>query len=172
MATRAAARAARLALFLVLDLLSCVLLLGCSFSSAVCSVTFDSTFPFLLHCSWCPSQDTWQHDSTISTTPKLHFKNTMVPYQLSLRLTLRNVAVRLFSDFSQCGYRYSTNTNVFTLQHTNTYKNIHAYIHTYRHSSRSTRYCGARSGSPQLWQNKLICPTAFKSLFSFRLGCD
>ena len=37
--------------------------------------------------------------------------------------------------FSQCGYRYSTNTNVFTVRHTNryiqkTYIYKHIYIHT------------------------------------------
>ena len=48
----------------------------------------------------------------------------IVPYQLPL--TLKHVVVRLprntheFSDFSQREYRFSTNTNVFTVQHTNT----------------------------------------------------
>ena len=74
------------------------------------------------------------------TPPKLHINNTMVPYQLPL--TLRNPAVKLprntqcheFSDFSQCEYHYSTSTNVFMVQHTNTdiqHTYIHAYIHAY-----------------------------------------
>ena len=70
--------------------------------------------------------------------PKLLYKNKMVPYQLPLRLTLRNMAVRLLrnthenSDSSQRRYRCSTNMDVFTVRCTNT------YIHTVRHCLRST----------------------------------
>ena len=107
----------------------------CCFSSMACSVIFDSMFPFLLCCLFFAGH----FDNTIvpyRRPPKVHFKNTMVPYQLPLRITLRYVAVRLlrntrvFSDFSQCGYCYSTNTNVLTIWRMNAC--IHTYIHTYR----------------------------------------
>ena len=97
---------------------------------------FDSTFSFLLRSLQGPSHLRHFNNTIVpyQQPTKLYFKNTIVLYQLPLRLALRNVAVRLprnppvFSDFSQHGYRYSTNTNVFTVQHTNTY--IQTYIHT------------------------------------------
>ena len=81
-------------------------------------------FTFFLHCLGSPSRATLTTQQChIETPPKLYF-NIIVPYQLPL--TLKHVAVRLprntheFSDFSQCEYFFSTNTNVFTVQHTNT----------------------------------------------------
>ena len=91
----------------------------CSFAQAAVSAVwhassaFDSTFPFLFHCLRRPLR------ATLTTR-----------YQLPLRLKLRNVAVRLPRVyFPQHGY--STNMNVFTVRHTNTYIHIYIQIHTY-----------------------------------------
>ena len=69
--------------------------------------------------------------------PKLHSKNTMVPYHLSLTFTLRTwlwdyrkIATHVFSKFSQCDQ---------LIQQIRMYLRydvqIHTYIHTYIHTN-------------------------------------
>ena len=136
---------------------------GYRFSSSARSVTFNSMFPFLLHCLQGFSHARHFNNTIVpyQQPAKLHFKNTIVPYQLLLRLALRNVAVRLprntrvFSHFSRrCRYRYSTNTNVFTVRRTNTYK--HAYIQADRHQLHST--------GTLMWGSLRLTPTTSRPL--------
>ena len=123
MTTRAAAQAAHFVLSFALGLPS-----SCSFAQVVVSavrraVTFNSMFSFFLHCLGSPLRATSTKQVPYLKPHKLYF-NMIVPYQLPL--TLKHIAVRLprnthkFSDFSQCEYRFSTNTNVSMVQHTNT----------------------------------------------------
>jgi len=66
---------------------------------------------------------------------QLHFKNTMTPYQLLLRLSYMYAEKRgcETAEKYSCIFRFFTmriSLFKFTVQHTNT--NIHTYIHTYR----------------------------------------
>jgi len=94
--------------------------------SAFCPWLTQSMF-FLLCCF---SSATWSHSILFPfLTPMFagsfmgHFENTMAPYRqvniyVAMRL-LRNT--HAFSNFSQCGYCYSTNTNLLMVWRTNTY---------------------------------------------------
>ena len=67
----------------------------------------------------------WEHNCAISTTPKLHFVN----FHISLPLDLfQKHGCKKYKSILRRDYRYSTNTNVFTVWRTNTY--IHTYIQT------------------------------------------
>ena len=102
-----------------------VFFLLCCFSSAAWSHSI--LFPFLT--PMFAGSFMGHFENTIvpyRQLQKLHFENTMVPYQqvniyVAMRLP-RNT--RAFSNFSQCGYCYSTNANLLMVQCTNT------YIHT------------------------------------------
>ena len=108
-----------------------VFFLLCCFSSAAWSVTFDSMLPFLLCCLWGPSHATlrarWCHtDDPQSFTPRARWFH--INYLLDLRWEhgwdCREIHVHIIFH-SQCDYRYSTNTSVFTVRiHT------YMYIHT------------------------------------------
>ena len=81
-----------------------------------------------------------EQDGAISTTPKLHFENTMVPYQLPLDLRW---AVRLPRNNYTCIFKFFTTRvslfNEYECIYGTTYEYISTYIHTYRHRLRSTR---------------------------------
>ena len=103
----------------------------CCFSSAVHSVTFNSTFPFLLRHLQGPSRSLREQDGAISTTPKLHFENTMVPYQLPLGLRW---AVRLPRNGYTCIFKFFTTRVLLFNEYECIYGTMYAYISTYIHT--------------------------------------
>ena len=102
----------------------------CSFAQAAVStvrralLAWILRFPFSSVCGVLP-RPLWQHNSAILTIPEV--KNMMVPYQLPLRLMLRNVAVR--RKKYTCIFRFFTTQislfnkyELFMVWRTNTYK--------------------------------------------------
>ena len=77
-----------------------------------------------------------EQDGAISTTPKLHFENTMVPYQLPLGLRW---AVRLPRNSYTCIFKFFTTRVLLFNEYECIYGTTYEYIHTYRHRLRSTR---------------------------------
>lgn len=122
--TSAAARAAHLALPFVLGLLSR------SFCCAVSAVQHGHIrFYFLFLTSMFAGSFMGHFENTMVPylqLQKLHFENIVVPYrQVNIYVGMRLPRnTRAFSNFSQCGYCYLTNTNLLMVGRTNT------YIHT------------------------------------------
>ena len=115
----------------------CVLLL-CCFNCAARSVTFDSTFPFLLRCLRGPLRGHFENTMVpYRRPPMLHFKNTIVSFQLPLRFTLgiwlwdcRKIHV-YFQKFHNAQLRIRMYLRCDVRIRTYIHTCIHTYIHTY-----------------------------------------
>ena len=113
----------------------------CSFAQAAVSTVRRALLAWILHfpfssivCGVLPRL-LWQHNSAILTIPEV--KNMMVPYQLPLRLMLRNVAVR--RKKYTCIFRFfTTQISLFNKYELFMYDvRIHTNVHTYRNHLRS-----------------------------------